>query len=276
MHDPMTVAWEIKSPIKRKSKLWPEGYRNTLVTIWHVDPEKDGTDDSCGWFKRARHGDKSVVDKIVKAFEFDWDRTFTSDGTGKTYPCGFFLPSGKPFLSVQAIVLNLFYLAAGAYFSNDGHRNWKKSRKWMQKNLFEILMFAENPVDSLHDGITQKFGDDTIGQTEARVKHLRDERIRNMASCIYGWILRSEQKWWQHPRWHVQHWEVQIHFLRDLKRFLFSRCCKCGRGFSWGHSVCTDSWNRTGPQWFRSEKNVYHSDCHRPERSEVDCEPKPA
>ena len=49
MHDPMTVAFEIRSPIKRKSKFWPQGYRNSLITIWHVDPEKDGSDDSCGW-----------------------------------------------------------------------------------------------------------------------------------------------------------------------------------------------------------------------------------
>lgn len=32
MHDPMTVAFYFWS-----------------ITIWHVDPEKDGIDDSCGW-----------------------------------------------------------------------------------------------------------------------------------------------------------------------------------------------------------------------------------
>lgn len=36
MHDPKTVAHEIRI------KNWH------LVTIWHVDPETDGTDDSCG------------------------------------------------------------------------------------------------------------------------------------------------------------------------------------------------------------------------------------
>lgn len=40
MHDPMTVAFEIPRP-------WP------LVTVWHVDPERDGTDDSCDWFGHA-------------------------------------------------------------------------------------------------------------------------------------------------------------------------------------------------------------------------------
>lgn len=64
MHDPSTVAHEIKSPFQDKpSKLFPKGYRHSLVTIWHVDPERDGTDDSCGWFIRGRH--LSVADKAL-------------------------------------------------------------------------------------------------------------------------------------------------------------------------------------------------------------------
>lgn len=61
MHDPMTVAHEIKYP-------WPErwfhknhrdkrdkfgwNYHNSFITIWHKDPETDGTDNSCDWFWR--------------------------------------------------------------------------------------------------------------------------------------------------------------------------------------------------------------------------------
>lgn len=80
MHDPSTVAHQIKYPwfeykpwpkkfrrdpnpwrLKRgweempdelkatRSKSWPEGYRNDFITIWHEDPERDGSDDSCGY-----------------------------------------------------------------------------------------------------------------------------------------------------------------------------------------------------------------------------------
>ena len=53
MHDPMTVAFEVKYPWRDKSsgttKLFPKGYRRTFITVWHVDPETDGSDDSCGW-----------------------------------------------------------------------------------------------------------------------------------------------------------------------------------------------------------------------------------
>lgn len=49
MHDPMTVAFEIRQ-FWRKANDW--GYKPSLITIWHVDPEKDGSDDSCDWFGR--------------------------------------------------------------------------------------------------------------------------------------------------------------------------------------------------------------------------------
>lgn len=50
MHDPMTVAFEIRSPFKRRSEFFPKGYRPSFITIWHKDPCKDGSDNSCDWF----------------------------------------------------------------------------------------------------------------------------------------------------------------------------------------------------------------------------------
>lgn len=51
MHDPMTVAFEIRSPFRDKpSEMFPEGYRRHFITIWHKDPCRDGSDDSCRWF----------------------------------------------------------------------------------------------------------------------------------------------------------------------------------------------------------------------------------
>lgn len=75
MHDPLTVAFEIRYPW-RKYKKWPKGvtnfeqipaseqskyspwwkdsYRDTLARIWHRDPCADGSDDSCDWFGNTR------------------------------------------------------------------------------------------------------------------------------------------------------------------------------------------------------------------------------
>jgi hypothetical protein len=250
MHDPSTLAFDIKYPFKRG------GYRPSFISIWHVDPDIRGDDDSCGWFKRARHGDKAVLEKIIKRFAFDWDSKFVSDGSGKTYFTGYFYPEGEgagmPNMSVTAVGLNLFFVAAGEYFESTGQSNWKKARKFMQKNLFDIMLFIENPTDSLRDSIVRKWG----------CSEKREERIRSMASCIYGWILRNQRPWYRHPRWHIHHWKLQIHPLQDFKRWAFSRCCKCGKRFKFGESPISDNWDSTGPLWFRSETGIYHGNCH--------------
>jgi hypothetical protein len=256
MHDPLTVAFNVKIPLpwktttfwKDKRKEWAS-YQ--IATIWHKDPEKDHTDDSCGWFKRARHGDKAVLEKIVKRFEEDWDRVFEyreEDSMAEpkgpiksTYFRGYFCPNGEPHLSTQGIVLNLFFTAIGEHFQSTGRTNWKKARRWMQRNLFDILIFGENCTDSLFDQIVRTFGDDTK----------REDRIRNMAAVIYGWILRREQRWWQHPRWHIHHWRIQVPFLQLLNRWLFVRCAKCKGRFKWKESVY-GSW---------SGRDIWHERC---------------
>lgn len=73
MHDPMTVAFEIRRPWPKVTKrgtdlrgkrvslpfirtLGREFYFPALVTVWHVDPQKDGTDDSCRRRAQKRWG----------------------------------------------------------------------------------------------------------------------------------------------------------------------------------------------------------------------------
>lgn len=227
MHDPMIVIYDINIPlIKTKIKMDKKGKlkRNSyhFATIWHKDPCKDGSDDSCGWFMRSRHGDKDMLKRIVKAFDFNWDRIFVSDDK-MTYYCGLFMPSGYPNLSVMGITLNLFWTACFEYFKHD--RN--KIHKFMKRNLYDILIFAENPTDSLCDSINMKFGNEKN----------REKRIESMASCIYGWILREEQKWWQHPKFHFWHWKIQIIPLQKLHRWLFIKCFKCNKRLAFNESA---------------------------------------
>ena len=55
MHDPMSVAFELKYPWKgRRSPMFPAGFRDTFLTLWHVDPERDGSDSSCWRDKNFR------------------------------------------------------------------------------------------------------------------------------------------------------------------------------------------------------------------------------
>ncbi|HYK57169.1 MAG TPA: hypothetical protein VEV15_11930, partial [Flavisolibacter sp.] len=87
MHDPMTVAHEIYLGSKKKKN---GHYRSPLITIWHVDPEKDGSDDSCGWFIRSRHIEKDLVDKVTRDFKFEFEHNnwFNEAGYPKFSPMG--------------------------------------------------------------------------------------------------------------------------------------------------------------------------------------------
>lgn len=247
MHDPSTVAFEIKSPFRSApSQFWPKGYRNTLVTIWHEDPESDGTDDSCGWFKRARHGDPKVLEQIRKDFDFDWDPDYG----------GWFNKDGSPALSVSAVTLNMFRRAAGVHFGAD----WRATDRFMRRRLYDILWFAENPTDSMRTAIVQKYG-----------REPREDRVASAASVIYGCILRWEQPWYRHARWHVWHWRLQIHPWQTFRRWALSRCAGCGSGFAWGYSPTSFGWGGKRPKFLCGEVGIYHSECadkvmrdHRP------------
>lgn len=235
MHDPKTVAFEIKNPFVRKI----EGYSPNLITIWHCDPETDGSDDSCGWFMRSRHIDKAVIEKVRKEFEFNFKHNYWFDETG------------KPKMSVMGTVLEMYTKAAWIIFihQNNDRPNRKRHRKFMQKHLYEILNFAENPFDSIGDSVTMRFGFEE-----------QDYRIGHFVSVIVADILRKEQKWWQHPRWHIHHWQIKFHPFQNLKRRYWDKCCICQkRGFT--GSAFSD-WSGT---------KIWHSECNH-KTQKVVCE----
>ena len=247
MHSPETVAFDIKYPWKSKNSM----YRDTFITIWHVDPETDGTDDSCGWFIRSRHLDQDVLQKIINDFDVDWDTVFTGD-SGTIYNCGLFKQNGQPHLSVMGVTLYLFYRAASQIFKaqqkGEGFQYQKKANKYIHKHLADILSFAENPVDSLFDSITRKF---EIGCNEEYTERNRRQRIEKMASIIYSYIMRDLRPWYKHPKWHIHHWKIQIHPLQKIIGFIFDRCCFCGKKFGWNESRYS-SWNGD---------TIWHSNC---------------
>ena len=214
MHDPKTVAFEIKNPFSKNKY-------ESLLTIWHVDPENDGTDDSCGWFKRARHGDQEVLKKIIKEYEFNFKNNYWFD------------KNNKQVFSTSGTLLNMYQAALWIVYKADR----KKVNKFLNKNLVEILLFAENPSDSMNFAITGKYGFETP---------------EHYANIIYADILRKNQKWYQHPRWHINHWELQFHPLQNFKRRYFDKCCICGkRGFK--STAMSD--------WYGSK--IWHQECDK-------------
>ena len=61
------TAWRRMTDAERAkcSKMWRKGYRDEFINIWHVDPERDGSDDSCGYC--TPHLTREQKDRI-KAF----------------------------------------------------------------------------------------------------------------------------------------------------------------------------------------------------------------
>lgn len=243
MHDPLTLAFTIPLPWKKYGKNgksdFERGYREPLISIWHRDPEHHGSDDSCGWFMRAGHGDRAVCKAIKGDFEFNWDADYG----------GWFDKAGKPTMSPMAITLGMFHAATWQHFRHDPH----KRERFIRTHLADILHFAENPIDSMLTSINGKYGIEPRG-----------DRIASAASIVYGCVLRWARPWYRHPRWHFWHWEFQVHPWQTFRRWAFSRCCKCGGRFSWGYSPVSGNWDHIKPKLFCSEVGVYHGDCARP------------
>lgn len=171
----MTVAFEIRN----------------LVTIWHKDPEIDGSDDSCGWFMRARHGDQKLREKVKNEVQHMLREEYETK-LGQVLAC-----------------FHIAHLAMHGY-------NHGKTTRFMQKNLYSIIRFTDNPIDCI------RFNENT-------------------SDVIFAWILRAERKWWKEPRWHIHHWRFQFHPFQQLRRRYWDKCSKCGkRGFK---GAAIGEWN---------------------------------
>lgn len=274
MHDPMTVAHEIKYPwFKHKpwpkkhrdkegwdkkhawkdvmteyekrgcDSFWAEGYRDTFITIWHVDPEKDGSDDSCGY---------SYI-KLTRKQRNKLRNAAWSEGKEPHFLCCPEKTWTGNQSDAESLYRGLYLLVA---------RTLRISMTYDEA--------AKYAAESMHIRTCGKYGDSLCflaGYHTNSKTDSKDDRQEHFAGILCGIareILTDRRPWWRHPKWHFWHWKFQCRPLNDFKRWAFSRCSKCGGRFSWGYAPCTNSWNATGPLWFRSERDTFHGDCDRP------------
>ncbi len=241
MHDPKTVAFEIKRPWKdAPSKFWPNGYRPTLITIWHVDPERDGSDDSCGW------GCPKLTENQRKRLQsLAWNEG--------QYP--YFLRWARkdcPALrsEVEALYRGLI-LQVARYL--EVPMTYEQAAKKAAERIHGPDCVDPAGAFCFLPGYHTNGHTDTPGERE---RHFMD----TICGIARG-ILRDRRPWYRHPRWHFWHWEFQIHHIQQFKRWAFSRCAGYGKRFSWGYSPVSFQWESVGPRWFRGERGVFHSDC---------------
>jgi len=134
---------------------------------------------------RSRHGDPQLLKRIASAIAFEWNCAYQPP----------FHANGDPALSTIGITVNFFWIGAFHFFG----QNPARARQWMRENLFDIVFFAESTCDTLATSIQGRFGED---------KQPKEQRAYEMASIVYGWLLRQQRPWWRHPRWHVHHWRI--------------------------------------------------------------------
>ncbi len=242
MHDPMTVAFEIRRPWRdRPSKAFPKGYRPSVVTIWHRDPNIRGDDDSCRWsFPKPPDG---LVQKVLSDLHFlnrqrpsEYVEDESSDAVRRRLanvdPEGRY--TREQMEAEGSVAWTLLWLNRVSF--------WDRGKPLSPRQLATALYSASFPGG--RDDRWRSFGDH-----EAVARGL----VRGYCQLV--------RPWWKHPRWHVHHWRIQIHPVQAFKRWVFSRCCRCGGRFAWGESPITDSWNGIGPRWFRGEPRTYHARC---------------
>lgn len=258
MHDPSTVAFTIPWRYRWSSlgnKPWR--YWVPLITIWHEDTERGGSDDSCGWFAPPFTETQREIVKVLAGDEArdPWFAAAVAKENRNPVEC-------------EALVRGAFLLVSRCM----------KNRKCLRRavTLEEATEWASfmihNHVDNFRSSLCFLSGyhsnwyreDEGIPNTTEQDKHFREYQAEQFFFAIMRYILRDRRPWYRHPRWHVWHWRIQLHPLQSFKRWAFSRCCKCGKRFRWGYSPTTYNWNGTGPLWFRSEQDVFHGDCDRP------------
>jgi hypothetical protein len=214
MYDPMTVAHEIKWPWKNK-----HGYRDSIITIWHVDPEKNtlgcSADDSCGWFSPP-YAEKE--EKLIKKLAKDqYDQLFAKkvayeEEKSYAYICYNQDCFGAIYWIWRAMK-NLFNQKVA----------WQYGKYLSNKEFQYILQLATNPVDNFQWHIHQM-----MKPREEGFKAFED-----FVFMIFRAFRGYYRPWYKHPRWHILHWKIQFHPWQKFKRRFLEKCSMCGRrGFT--------------------------------------------
>lgn len=248
MHDSQTVAHEIRYPWRkygrRAKNKWQRTYRESFITILHVDPEDARgmcvrrADDTCGWHTPPYPPE--TRDRIQKLGEDQFRTIFsrrhaTAEGADYAYVC--YEPS----------TYDAIYWTWRAIAHQETKRGvWQYHPEPSRRELSYIYDLDANPVDNLR----------------LCVRDVKDaETCGHFFLTVYQSYLRFHRPWYKHPRWHFWHWKLQIHPWQRFRRWAFTRCAACGGSFLYGESPVSHSWSRPPTPWFGSEIGLYHSKC---------------
>lgn len=63
-------------------------------------------------------------------------------------------------------------------------------------------------------------------------------------------------------KWHVRHWELQLHPVQKWRRRIMTRCAECGGKSTKTNPVnCSLQWDAPEVPWWYPEQHLYHHAC---------------
>lgn len=277
MHDPMTVAFEIRLPFGGHTSVLGNGTKHTMrpafITIWHKDPEKRRgrvcrrADDTCGWSRpNPSREEHEAIEKLAAQQYKEICSRQVAEAERQTYAYVCNDPS-----TVDAVYWS--WRALKHHFNRKVL--WQYGTELTFKEWQAVFTLATNPVDSVRFTFTQ----------------IHDvETFTEFFMIVYNNYLRFYRPWYKHPKWHVHHWRIQFHPWQKFYRRFFQKCAVCGkRGFPKGvhamgdwsgtrtwHSTCDNMHGGNAPlvkgagpiklegrQWTEEERNSIESkDAH--------------
>lgn len=228
MHDPDTVAFELRYPwraYREPRDSFEETYRRPWLTIWHHDPCVRGDDDSCGWSaRRLTDADEKWIAAVAADIKF--------------------LVRDDP-------------SALDAQVSSEGTPMWEWL--WLQRTAYHANPKRRRGL-SAADFARISFEGGFPGGRDDKFAYWR-QPPEDVARMFVRRYLRLTRPWWQHPRFHFWHWQLQLHPWQEFRRWLLTRCETCGQRFTPGHSAISLSWHSPAPRFLRGERGLYHNGC---------------
>jgi hypothetical protein len=249
MHDPMTAAFEIKYPWVKSRRTMKDGsehvYRESFATIWHVDPEKDGTDDSCGY----------TVPKLTKR-QLERLRNVAWGEARNPYFLRFNRKEAPQHsrAELEALYRGLILLVADTL---DIPCTFEQAAREAAATIHHADCIDRANVFCYLNGYHNNFPDTEDGSDSD--KRMREDHFTGVMAGIARWMLRDRRPWYRHPRWHIHHWKIQIRPLQKLRRWVFDRCGQCGKRFDWNEAPITYSWYGKGPCFHEGCTQTYEA-----------------
>lgn len=235
MHDPNTLAFEIFWPwqyaVMAWRKLWRMKHRyfTPAVMIWHLDPEKDGTDNSCGW--GTPHLTEREWTTLKKEADYCFEKHTFENSEQKT--------------DVPSLVWGIAWVV-----------NWHLWRRKMGvRETAHVMDLVGNPLDNIRWSVEYcKTKDDLRGLF--RIVAQTFKRARR------PWYRHP--KWHVH-HWRIQ--ITFLDRLRRRLFDRCGTCDKpFGRrefpiASQWDTRHAATRWGRV-KDWFRPMEKLYHSKCY--------------